>query len=151
MQAVRPSQSAKVVLGTPVLAETHEVRMFNRSDRGVMVYEPSFLRIAPGDTVRFVPTQPGHNAASIDGMIPEGAKPFKSRINEDFSVTLTVPGSYGIKCSPHFAMGMVMLIEVGEAPAPALPDDLPPKSRARFDEILARRTPGAPPPPHEKG
>lgn len=120
-------------------AETHEVQMFNRSENGPMIYEPSFLQIAPGDTVRFIPTQPSHNAATIDGMIPAGAVPFKSKINEDFSVTLTVPGHYGIKCSPHVAMGMVMLIAVGEAGDPVLPDDLPAKARARFEAILAGR------------
>jgi len=126
-----------LMLATPALAETHEVQMFNRSDNGPMIYEPSFLKIAPGDTVHFIPAQPSHNAATIDGMIPEGAEPFKSKINEDFSVTLTVPGSYGIKCSPHFAMGMVMLIEVGEAPAPDLPADLPARAKERFEKILA--------------
>ena len=128
------------LLAMPAFAETHEVQMFNRSDNGPMIYEPSFLKIAPGDRVRFVPTQPSHNAATIDGMIPEGAEPFKSKINEDFSVTLTVPGSYGVKCSPHVAMGMVMLIEVGDGPPPpAFPDDLPKKARERFDAILATR------------
>lgn len=128
---------AMILLAAPLHAETHEVKMLNRSDNGAMIYEPSFLNIAPGDTVRFIPAQPNHNAATIDGMIPAGAEPFKSKINEDFSVTLTVPGSYGIKCSPHFAMGMVMLIQVGEAAAPDLPADLPARARERFAKILA--------------
>lgn len=128
---------ALILLATPAFAEMHEVQMFNRSDNGPMIYEPSFLKIAPGDTVRFVPTQPSHNAATIEGMIPAGAQPFKSKINEDFSVTLTAPGSYGIKCSPHFAMGMVMLIEVGEASAPELPADLPARAKERFERILS--------------
>lgn len=127
------------LLAAPALAETHQVQMFNRSDNGPMIYEPSFLRIAPGHSVRFVPTQPSHNAASIDGMIPAGADPFKSKINEDFTVTLTVPGSYGIKCSPHFAMGMVMLIEVGEDAATTLPATLPDRAKQRFEQILTAR------------
>lgn len=118
------------------LAETHEVRMFTRNDRGPMIYEPDFLTVAPGDSVRFVPTQPGHNAATIDGMIPAAAAPFKSQINEDFTITLSEPGLYGIKCSPHFAMGMVMLIEVGGKTDRALPDDLPNRARQRFASIL---------------
>jgi pseudoazurin len=126
-----------LLTAAPALAETHEVRMFNRNDRGSMIYEPDFLRIAPGDSLRFIPEQPSHNAATIDGMIPEGATPFKSKINQDFTVTLTVPGRYGIKCSPHFAMGMVMWIEVGEGAPRDLPADLPNRARARFDEILA--------------
>lgn len=126
-----------IALAGPASAEVHEVGMYNRSENGPMIYEPSFLKIAPGDSVRFVPTQPSHNAATIDGMIPEGAEPFRSKINEDFTVTFEVEGSYGIKCSPHYAMGMVMLIHVGEVEETALPDDLPKKARERFDAILA--------------
>ena len=124
-------------IAAPALAETHEVKMYNRSDNGPMIYEPSYLQIAPGDSVRFIPAQPSHNAATIDGMIPAGATPFKSKINEDFTVTLEVPGSYGIKCSPHFAMGMVMLIEVGPPGETILPEALPKRARERFDTILA--------------
>lgn len=126
-----------LLAAAPALAETHEVQMYNRSENGPMIYEPSFLKIAPGDSVRFVPTQPSHNAATIDGMIPEGAESFKSKINEDFTVTLDQPGSYGIKCSPHYAMGMVMLIHVGDGVETALPDDLPARARTRFEAILA--------------
>ena len=126
-----------LLTAAPAFGEVHEVRMFNRSDRGSMIYEPDFLRIAPGDQVRFIPEQPSHNAATIDGMIPDGAEIFKSRINEDFTATLTVPGSYGIKCSPHFAMGMVMLIKVGDEADVTLPADLPERAVERFDAIMA--------------
>lgn len=129
------------VLASPLLAETHEVRMYSRSEAGPMVYEPSFLRIEPGDSVRFLPTQPGHNAATIDGMLPDGAEPFRSQINADVTVTLTIPGFYGIKCSPHYAMGMVMVIEVGEGAVRELPDDLPPRARQRFETILDAAAP----------
>ncbi len=125
---------------TPALAEIHEVRMFNRNDRGAMIYEPDFLQIEPGDQVRFIPEQSSHNAATIEGMIPQGAEPFKSNINEDFTTTLTVPGTYGIKCSPHFAMGMVMLIEVGEGAEVAFPEDLPKRATERFEAIRAAST-----------
>lgn len=126
-----------VLLAAPALAEVHEVEMYNRSENGPMIYEPSYLRIAPGDSVRFVPTQPGHNAATIDSMIPEGATPFTSRINEDVTVTFDATGSYGIKCSPHLAMGMVMLIHVGDVGETVLPEGLPKKARERFEAILS--------------
>lgn len=128
--------SLACLAAAPLSAETHEVGMYTRSDNGPMIYEPQFLRIAPGDSVRFVPVQGGHNAATIDGMIPESAEPFRSQIDEDFTVALTEPGLYGIKCSPHFAMGMVMLIEVGEPTGRALPEDLPNRARQRFEAIL---------------
>lgn len=110
--------------------------MYTRSNNGPMVYEPQFLSIAPGDTVVFVSEQPGHNAATINGMIPEGAEPFKSKLGQDFTVKLTEPGLYGIKCSPHYSMGMVMLIEVGEQTDRTLIEDLPHRARQRFEAII---------------
>ncbi|OBZ92118.1 hypothetical protein ADU59_28295 [Pararhizobium polonicum] len=95
-------------------AETHEVRMLNRGETGAMVFEPAFLQIAPGDTVRFVAAEPGHNAESIKDLIPEGAKPFKGRVNEEIEVTFDIEGAYAYKCAPHFSMGMVGLIVVGK-------------------------------------
>jgi pseudoazurin len=62
--------------------------------------------------VSFVPTDRSHNSASIDGMIPEAAEPWDGRINQSIDVTLTVPGIYGYKCTPHLALGMAGLIIV---------------------------------------
>jgi pseudoazurin len=119
-------------------AEVHEVRMLNRNESGAMVYEPAVLRMAPGDSVRFVAASSGHNAASIDGMLPEGAMPFKGGINEEITLTLSAPGVYGVKCTPHFAMGMVMLIVVGDVAlaAEALPEGLPRRAEARLRDYI---------------
>lgn len=127
----------------PAMAETHLVRMLNGNASGGMVYEPEFLAVAPGDTVRFIAAQRGHNAASIAGFIPEAAAPFLGRINEEIEITLTEPGYYGVKCSPHYDMGMVMLIRVGDAPpeGPRLPADMPPGATARFKAIIGRALP----------
>ncbi|MBM6595601.1 pseudoazurin [Microvirga pudoricolor] len=123
-----------------VRAETYEVRMLNGSERGSMLYEPDHLSIEPGDTVKFLATQRGHNAATVDGFLPDGAKPFKGQINQEIEVTFTVPGLYGIKCSPHYDMGMVMLIQVGKAPVDEarIPGGLPRGPARRFSEILSR-------------
>jgi pseudoazurin len=94
-------------------AAEHEVRMLNKGEEGVMVFEPALVRAAPGDTVRFVAADKGHNAETVKGMVPEGAEPFKGKINEEIVVTLDKEGVYGIKCQPHYGMGMVALIEVG--------------------------------------
>ena len=41
---------------------------------------------------------------------------FNSVGPQDFELTLTVPGVYGYRCTPHFGLGMVGLIVVtGEA------------------------------------
>ena len=53
------------LLAPAALAETHEVKMLTRSPTAGMVYDPDYLQIAPGDTVKFVATQSGHNAATL--------------------------------------------------------------------------------------
>ena len=46
-------------------------------------------------------------------MLPEGAEPFKGKLSEQITVTVPVEGVYGVKCTPHYGMGMVALIVVG--------------------------------------
>jgi pseudoazurin len=121
-------------------AANFEVHMRNKGQDGAMVFEPSLTKIAVGDTVTFIPIDKGHDAESIPKMLPDGAEPFKGKINEQIAVTFTVPGAYGIKCTPHFSMGMVALIVVGDTP-PANLDALktvsvPPLAKKRFDAIL---------------
>lgn len=124
------------------LAEVHEVKMLNRGQGGSMIYQPDFLRIAPGDSVKFIATHNSHNAASIPALLPEGAQAFKGKINEEIEVSFEVPGFYGIQCIPHLAMGMVMLIQVGEADAlAALPGSLPKRASERLQQIIARGLP----------
>lgn len=132
---------ACALLSSSVLAQTYEVKMLTRSATAGMVYEPDYLQIAPGDTVRFVPTQSSHNAATLPALLPEGAEAFKGKINEVTEQTFTVPGLYGIQCIPHLAMGMVMLIQVGEPPAqtPELPSTLPKRALDRMNAALAKQ------------
>jgi pseudoazurin len=96
-------------------AATHEVKMLNRGETGAMVFEPAFIMAAPGDEIVFLSTDRGHNAESIEGMLPAGVEAFKSRLGDDFTLTVTEEGVYGIKCTPHYAMGMVAIVQVGEA------------------------------------
>lgn len=106
--------AAMGVLAMPALAADYQVEMLNKGEAGTMVFEPNFLAIQPGDTVTFVPTDKSHNVETIADMLPEGAETFKSKINEEFTVTFDLPGLYGVKCTPHFAMGMVAAIAVGD-------------------------------------
>src|SRR5690606_4016966 len=97
---------AILALGTAVAfagvagAAEIEVKMLNKGENGMMVFEPNFIRAAPGDTIRFVPTDKGHNAETIKGMIPEGAEPFKGKLGHEVVVTLDKEGVYGVKCMP---------------------------------------------------
>ncbi|WP_070888101.1 pseudoazurin [Pseudomonas argentinensis] len=123
---------------TAARAEVHEVKMLNRGAGGAMVYEPDYLAIAPGDRVKFIATHPSHNAASLPVFLPAAAEPFKGRINEEIEVKFEVPGFYGIQCIPHLAMGMVMLIQVGDRPSREvqIPASLPARAKQRFEQII---------------
>lgn len=105
-----------------------------------MVYEPDFLELRPGDTVRFIATHPSHNAASIPELWPENAAQVKGQINEEIEVTFEAQGFYGIKCSPHYTMGMVMLIQVGEGNLNdiLIPGSLPEMVQDRMAAIVDR-------------
>ncbi|HEY0917750.1 pseudoazurin [Devosia sp.] len=125
---------------SPIQAADYEVHMLNKgADGQAMVFEPALTKIQPGDTVTFIPTDKGHNAETIPGMLPEGAEPFKGKINEAVTVTFDVPGAYGIKCLPHYALGMVALVVVGDNPAnldAIKAEKLPRQPKERFEEML---------------
>lgn len=137
------TMAAVLLLSAPALsiAADFEVKMLNKGAEGAMVFEPAGLKIAPGDTVTFIPTDKGHNAEIIKGMIPDGATEFKGKMNEEIKVTFEVPGLYGVKCAPHVGMGMVAAIVVGDAPAANLDAfkaaKLPKKARERIDAAVA--------------
>jgi pseudoazurin len=98
--------------GVAVAAEV-EVKMLNKGTEGAMVFEPALVKIEPGDTVKFIAADKGHNVESIKGMLPADATPFVGKSGEDVAVTFDKPGAYGVKCLPHYGMGMVALIVVG--------------------------------------
>ncbi|MDH5452980.1 MAG: pseudoazurin [Paracoccaceae bacterium] len=119
-------------------AETYEVRMLNKGEAGAMVFEPAFISAQVGDTVVFLPTDKGHNAESIEGMLPAGAEVFVGEMNKEISVTLVQEGIYGVKCKPHYLMGMVALIQAG---APVNLEEAKAakhkgKAKSRFEELL---------------
>ena len=129
-----------VALTGAAAAEDFEVKMLNRGEAGSMIFKPAFLQIAAGDTVKFIAEDRGHNAESIVEMMPEGAEPFEGKINEEIEVTFDVDGLYGVRCKPHYAMGMVMTIAVGDAVQ--MPDDylegrIPRGAMKRFEEQLS--------------
>lgn len=128
----------------PAAAADFEVKMLNKgSDNQVMVFEPSFLKINPGDTVRFIPVDKGHDVESISGMLPDGAQPFKGQMSQEISVTFQTSGLYGYRCAPHFGMGMVGLIEVGDNTAnlDAIRQiKLPPLTTKRMTALLNQAT-----------
>ena len=109
------SAVAAIALASPAAAADHVVKMLNKGKAGMMVFEPSLVKIAPGDTVTFMPADKGHNAESITGMTPAGAVAFKGKMSQPLKVTFAKPGIYGYKCLPHYGMGMVGAVIVGSS------------------------------------
>lgn len=121
-------------------AADFEIHMLNKGKNGAMVFEPAGIKIAKGDSIIFVPTDKSHNAETVKGLIPEGAIPFRGKVNETVKVTFDMPGAYAVKCLPHFAMGMIAVVIVDDAPAnldAIKAAKLPKKTRERLDAEIA--------------
>lgn len=102
-----------MVLATAGLAAEHEVKMLNQGPQGTMSFDPAYLKVAPGDTVKFVPTDQGHNSHSV--LVPKGATTWQGQISKPVTVTLNKQGVYIYQCDPHHTLGMVGVIQVGKA------------------------------------
>lgn len=134
--------AALMAAGQAVAAE-HTVRMLNSGPGGTMVFSPAVVHARPGDTIRYVPTDPGHNAETIAGMIPAGVTVQRGPMGREFVLRVTQPGVYGIKCAPHYSMGMVGLVIVGDgsanrAAAQTVAGRAPNLARRRFTEYFTR-------------
>jgi pseudoazurin len=133
---------AAMLLATPTLAADFTVNMVNKDSEGRnMQFEPAFLSVAPGDTVTFKAVDKGHDSESLPDGIPDGAESWKGQISQDVTVTLTQPGLYAFKCTPHFALGMVGLIEVGgdQSNLDAIKAlRFVGKAKARMDELIGQ-------------
>ncbi|HML44737.1 MULTISPECIES: pseudoazurin [Hyphomicrobium] len=136
--------AASLLLGSvtgSASAEEHVVKMLNNNGKGkFMLFEPDFVKASVGDTVKFVPTNKGHNAETIPNIWPEGATEFKGDLNQEVVLTIEKPGVYGVKCLPHYPMGMIALIVAGEPTNKAQLDSYKPAGTAqkRFDELKAQ-------------
>ena len=129
------------VMAAAVHAAEIEVKMLNKgSDGQKMVFEPALIRANVGDTITFLPTEKGHMAASMKGMMADGGK-FKGKTNKKISYVVTAEGLYGVKCTPHMANGMVAIIAVGDTfDTDAFLDGkkVSKKAKARFEDLLSQ-------------
>jgi len=98
---------AALLMPAAQAGETHTVTARSTS------YDPAVLQIEPGDKVRW-DNMSGHFNKFEESLIPEGAEPWTSDMGKDVSRTFDTEGVYVYQCPPHFAMGMVGAIVVGE-------------------------------------
>ena len=100
-----------LLIASPVIASDVTVEMLNKDANGNrMVYSQEVLEIAAGSTVKWVPTNKGHNVEIIAS--PNDMK-FKSKNGKEASITFETPGIYYYWCTPHKGMGMIGLVVVG--------------------------------------
>lgn len=90
-----------------VNAESHTINAEARRFVADIAY------IQPGDTVGWI-NMTSHNSVSIEGLIPEGAEPWRGELGQNLKLTLDIEGVYAYVCEPHLGFGMVGLIIVGE-------------------------------------
>ena len=108
-------------------AATVEVKLV-QTPAGNTYFDPAGIRIAPGDTVRWIQISGFHSVTAYhprndnhELRIPESAEPWDSDIlladypkrGATFEHVFTVPGVYDYFCKPHEMAGMVGRVVVG--------------------------------------
>ena len=134
-----------LVLPASVNASDMTIQMLNKDigSKKRNIYSPALIQIELGDTVKWVATDRGHNVEFVRGAVPKGVKPFRSALGKDVSYTFSTPGAYVFKCTPHYGLGMVGIIIVGETPDNLLDiatKKYPGKADKRIDALLAPLT-----------
>jgi pseudoazurin len=116
LNSILATAAVLTVMSAPAFAAEHVINMLNKgADGTAMVFEPSFVRAAVGDTVKFVPVDKGHFAVPLPGYWPKDVAEAKGKVNQEMVVTMDKEGIYGFKCTPHYSMGMVAMVQVGAA------------------------------------
>jgi pseudoazurin len=119
------------------------VRIVTDAATGQPRYDPSLVRIQPGDTVVFANRGHVHASRTVPGMHPPEAELWWGQVGEDIRVTFTVPGVYGHKCGGSYRQGLIGLVVVGD-PSPNLEAARavahPPAAAKRLDALFAELT-----------
>ncbi len=106
--------SSALIFTVSANATEHVIKMLDTgADGNIMVFEPPFVKAKKGDTIKFVAADSGHN--NISRHVPEGAKNWKGEVSHDVTITVDEEGVYLYECDLHKFLGMVGVIQVGEA------------------------------------
>ena len=93
-------------------ADEYQIHAIDQRNYELMFFEPSFLRIASGDSVTFVVTNLDHQPQSV--LVPDGAAHWTAEKGESITVTFTREGVYLFDCAYHNVMGMAGVVVVGD-------------------------------------
>lgn len=101
----------------PVWAETFDINQLidlsALTPEEVYRFEPDYLWVEPGDSIRFLNSTGNHTVTAIEGMWPDGAEFVNIEHQPLAEVVFGKPGIYGFKCKVHGRHGMYALIVVG--------------------------------------
>ena len=138
---------AALILVLPAAADAADmtIQMLNKDPGSTErnIYSPALVQIEPGETVKWVATDLGHNVEFVRGAFPDGVKSFRSAVGKDVSYTFSTPGAYVYKCTPHYGQGMVGIVIVGQVPdnlAEIMAKKYPGRADKRIDALLAPLT-----------
>lgn len=140
MKTILSSLALSLAITGAATAAEIEVKMLNKGADGErMVFEPAVITADIGDTIRFVPTDKGHNSATVKGGLPEGAERANGKINRELVYEITESGIHVFKCTPHLGMGMIAVViadndMANESAVSSL--RMPKKSKQRLNEYL---------------
>ena len=112
---VTPEPAVEAVPAVEPNGTVIEIQMYSKDpddSSKLQVFKPALVKAKVGDTIKFVPTDPGHQSSSIADMLPAGVTGWEGKINEEVTYVVPAPGVYGYKCVPHYAAGMIGLIVV---------------------------------------
>jgi len=113
MSIVKIFSLCAVLCSSMAMAKDHTVKLLTQgSDGKVMVFEPIFIKIAKGDSINFVPADVSHNAESFS--TPSPASAFKTPYGKPTRISFNEEGAVLVKCLPHFPLGMISVIQVGD-------------------------------------
>ncbi|WP_050603761.1 plastocyanin/azurin family copper-binding protein [Ruegeria sp. 6PALISEP08] len=127
----------------PEVAVVHQIIDLNADTPAhAFRFEPKFLQVPAGATVRFKGSTGRHTVTAIPRMIPVGARVFEIRGKPELDLTFEKEGVYGIRCRVHGRHGMVMLLVVGDPnsnleEAKAYLPKLGEAEQAGFEELFA--------------
>lgn len=121
-------------------SEHVDAKKQNTGEAGTMVFLPALANLAIGVSTRLVATDKGHNAETVKGILSEGTTALEGKINEELNIAIDLPGLCAVRCTPHFAMGTVKVVAVGEdaaVPEGFLEGRIPKKAKKRLEAALA--------------
>ncbi len=104
-----------LVLLAATIASTHAAEHGVRMNAAKATFEPAYLKIQPGDTVKFIPIGKSKTVTATSTLVPDGAYHWQGIPGKSLSAKLSREGIYLYQSNKHVAKGMVGVIQVGSA------------------------------------